>query len=107
MSEQKAGWYWVKMGSIDNDWEPVRMISDGRWASADGVHDDPPASIGPRIPEPDEMEGWQMVPADLIEWVRRAQKLMRALPGGGGWPVVADQADTLLAAAPTPGGDDA
>jgi len=50
---RQPGWYWVKYGK-DGEWECKRYISDGRWASHDGVMMIEPVEIGPRIPTPDE-----------------------------------------------------
>jgi hypothetical protein len=47
-------------------------------------------------------EGFVALPVELIDWIERAQTLMRALPDSSGWPDTADKAKSLLSAAPKP-----
>lgn len=105
MSERQPGWYWAMHAAFDEPQVVQYCPSDGFMiAGISGAFDeDAFESIGDRIPAPDEP--WQTVPVELIDWIRGAQRLMRALPDGGGWPAAADQADMLLAAAPKPGGE--
>lgn len=71
MSNRKEGWYWVqitpRISADDDGWEAVKY-EGGLWFMA-GRSDYLPEgliySVGPRIPTPDEMEGWQVVPKKM------------------------------------------
>lgn len=62
MSRQ-PGWYWVRAGA-DEAWE-VAEWNGGTWEVTGTDHDWPDHMIkvvGPRIPTPDEMGSWRVVP---------------------------------------------
>lgn len=65
MSERKQGFYWVR---VNDFWEVAFFNSiDGSWEITGVGHDydeDYIDVIGDRIPTPDEMEGWQVVPKE-------------------------------------------
>lgn len=70
MSDLKEGWYWVQItpqiSADDSGWEALKY-EGGLWFMA-GRSDYLPEglifSVGDRIPTPDEMEGWQVVPKE-------------------------------------------
>lgn len=88
---RKPGWYWVKYGK-GNDWECKRYISDGRWASHDGVMTFEPDIVGPRIPTPDEKP-----PTPCPDGGKCYKK-----GGTCGDPICVEWHADLLAAAPKP-----
>lgn len=98
MSDRKEGWYWVhKTGA----WVPAYFYCN-TWVIGDVTYPGDTFSItkvGPRIPAPDEMEGWQLVP-------KRANDSMKL----EGWKVKDNLGDSMhqawnamLQAAPKPG----
>lgn len=73
MSERKAGFYWVK---YCGEWAAMEWYS-GRglihqWLfGPESLEDEHLDEIGPRIPTPDEMEGWQLVPVEPTQAMLR------------------------------------
>lgn len=78
MSDLKEGWYWVQItpqiSADDSGWEALKY-EGGLWFMA-GRSDYLPEglifSVGERIPTPDEMEGWQVVPKEPHDDMMRA-----------------------------------
>lgn len=65
MSDRKEGWYWVKPNKSTDKWRPD-YYKDGKWRAIWSIPEEDPIhfEIGDRIPTPDEMEGWQVVPKE-------------------------------------------
>ena len=63
MSDRKEGWYWVRFCA---DWECAKWTGEGwrRGNVTSLARDSAFEEIGNRIPTPDEMEGWQVVPKE-------------------------------------------
>lgn len=66
MSDRKEGWYWVKPNKSTDKWRPD-YYKDGKWRAIWSIPEEDPIhfEIGSRIPTPDEMEGWQVVPKKM------------------------------------------
>lgn len=66
MSDRKEGWYWVKPNKSTDKWRPD-YYKDGKWRAIWSIPEEDPIhfEIGSRIPTPDEMGGWQVVPKKM------------------------------------------
>ena len=95
---RKPGWYWVKFGK-GNDWECKRLVSNGYWASHDGVMETEPSEIGPRIPTPDDP--WQCVPVETTYEMGEASGCIGYF-GKSAYDQAQDMWSAMLAAAPRP-----
>lgn len=86
MSERKEGWYWVKFDS--DNWDAGYWAADhALWLIQNPYGLDYKESdmreIGPRIPTPDEIEGWQLVPVEADSSMVRAGMTRGAAFGFG------------------------
>lgn len=63
MSDIKPGFYFIEMSG--GDWTVAELIGE-EWfvPGTECAVDIDDSYVGPRIPTPDEMEGWQVVPKE-------------------------------------------
>lgn len=104
MSERKAGWYWVK---VDGDWE-CAQYDCGDWHITRANHEWPEDNldeVGPRIPTPDEADGWQLVPA-RAPTIDMTEAGMNEVMRGQDYERAQRCWKAMLAAAPKLGGRD-